>query len=128
MFEMHPSEMKNLALVAAAAAERDSFNAKAEDPGRHYDALTSAVEHEHGKRIDPFVTGLTEGESHDTLHGGCLTGWIKVRLKTDEKREAKMMIKALDKFASLRSVPNRLSQLISQLTTANAILHQGTEN
>lgn len=30
MYEMHPSEMKNLALVAAAAAERDGFEATAE--------------------------------------------------------------------------------------------------
>lgn len=30
MFEMHPSEMKNLALAAAAAAERDGFPGTAE--------------------------------------------------------------------------------------------------
>jgi hypothetical protein len=30
MFEMHPSELKNIALTAAAAAERDGFTGTAE--------------------------------------------------------------------------------------------------
>lgn len=58
MFEMHPSKMKNLALAAAAAAERDGFPGTAEAWAEIAKSCAAEAPHLVGQGADivPFRT------------------------------------------------------------------------